>query len=386
MKETANNQRRGQKLRQRSDREFLGEPRPKGNHSLEVAALTRTIHRLDVAKQKLHVIIKFILCAAVVVRGYSIFTRLSGRRRRHSMGWLNAFQHMNLQNTNGRMFGSERFLVPKELLQPFGAYPNIFNITQDMRDNFHPIVKFPRRMNASHDDSTCNSHGRMLNDTYDYIVKDFTGKGEMDNKISFEGKTLPQLLPSREEAIAHAKAFPNPSKGYDIGRYDEDRQGMYTSSLFVEGNNGTEMRRTLHVGLDIGAPVGTKVYAFEDGVVHSVGYNPDVGDYGHVIVIEHTLSSPADDGRGTKVYALYGHLAKCVMNIKAGDKLMKGQVIGRIGNTDDNGGWTGAHVHFQVAVNPPAKEHDMPGTVTLVDRDVALLEYADPRFILGELY
>ena len=161
---------------------------------------------------------------------------------------------------------------------------------------------------------------------------------------------------------------------------------MYTSSFFVDGSKNTEMSRTLQVGLDIGAPVGTEVYAFEDGVVHSVGYNPDVGDYGHVIVIEHTLSSPANDGRGTKVYALYGHLAKFVINIKAGDKITKGQVIGRIGNTDENGGWTGAHLHFQVAVNPPMKEHDMPGTVTLVDRNVALLEYADPRYILGELY
>ncbi|KAL7519811.1 hypothetical protein ACHAWX_004564 [Stephanocyclus meneghinianus] len=379
-------QRRGQKLRQRTDRESY---RQSAKRNLEVVALTQKIRRLDTAKRKLHVIVKFILCAVVLGRGYSIFTKASGRRRRQNTGtagWFNAFQHVKVRKNNGRMIDSERFLVPKELMQPFGAYPNIFNITQEMRHQFHPVVKFPRRKNLSQDDSTCISHGRKLNETFDYIVKDFTGKGATENTITVGGKKLPQLLPSREEAIAHAKAFPNPSKGYDIGRYDEDRQGMYTSSLFVDGNNGTGMRRTLHVGLDIGAPVGTEVYAFEDGVVHSVGYNPDVGDYGHVIVIEHTLSSRAENGRGVKVYALYGHLAKCVINIQSGDKITKGQVIGRIGNTDENGGWTGAHLHFQVAVNPPMKEHDMPGTVTLVDRDVALLEYADPRYILGELY
>lgn len=97
-------------------------------------------------------------------------------------------------------------------------------------------------------------------------------------------------------------------------------------------------------------------------------------------MIEHPLSP------SSKVYALYGHLAKTVLGNKAGDKISKGQVIGHVGNTDENGGWTGTHLHFQVAVNAPEKEHDMPGAVALDDRSDALLEYADPRYILGELY
>ena len=43
-----------------------------------------------------------------------------------------------------------------------------------------------------------------------------------------------------------------------IGRYDEDRKGMYTQELF-----GGE--RTIHVGLDIGAPAQTPIHAFQDG-------------------------------------------------------------------------------------------------------------------------
>lgn len=45
----------------------------------------------------------------------------------------------------------------------------------------------------------------------------------------------------------------------------------------------------------------------------------------------------------------------------------------------------GTHLHFQLAVHPP-KTHDMPGVVTLTGRDEALLEYVDPRYVLGELY
>ena len=39
---------------------------------------------------------------------------------------------------------------------------------------------------------------------------------------------------------------------YTVGRYDEDRRGMYTQDLF-----GGE--RTIHVGLDIGGPVQTPI-------------------------------------------------------------------------------------------------------------------------------
>ena len=41
---------------------------------------------------------------------------------------------------------------------------------------------------------------------------------------------------------------------YDIGRYDELRPGMYSTDLFSDG-------RFLHMGIDIGAPVGTPCMA-----------------------------------------------------------------------------------------------------------------------------
>ncbi|KAL3817845.1 hypothetical protein ACHAXA_004019 [Cyclostephanos tholiformis] len=297
-------------------------------------------------------------------------------------------------------FGHHR--VPKDLLRDFGSYPNILNITSQMRREFHPVVKIPRRKKSKElvGDSACNeseskrrrfwpwqkmngserppanenglacdAHGHKMNSTYDYIVRDFTGNDKFDATVLLEGgRRVPQLVATREEALLYAKN-PKMSRQFDVGRYDEDRRGMYTSSLFARD----DYQRTVHVGIDIGGPVGTPIYAFEDGIVHSAGYNPDLGDYGHVIVIEHALKT-------RKVYALYGHLsAKSTRGKKPGQKIKRGHTIGYIGNTAENGGWTGTHLHFQLALNPPTT-HDMPGVVSIEDRSEALLEYIGKIF------
>ena len=46
-----------------------------------------------------------------------------------------------------------------------------------------------------------------------------------------------------------------PKLPFSIGRYNEDRVGMYVHDLF-------EGQRTVHMGIDIGAPLHTPVFAF----------------------------------------------------------------------------------------------------------------------------
>ena len=64
-----------------------------------------------------------------------------------------------------------------------------------------------------------------------------------------------------------------------MGKYDEDRVGMYTHELF-------EGMRTVHMGIDIGTPAHMAVHAFWDGKIFACGYNEADGDYGHVLVTE----------------------------------------------------------------------------------------------------
>lgn len=95
-----------------------------------------------------------------------------------------------------------------------------------------------------------------------------------------------------------------------------------------------------HAGIDLAAPLGTPIYATADGTVTEAGYNN--GGYGNLIKVDH--------GRG--IETRYAHLSS--MAVRVGQRVTRGQVIGRMGST---GRSTGSHLHYEVridgrAVNP----------------------------------
>ncbi|MCP5021380.1 MAG: peptidoglycan DD-metalloendopeptidase family protein [bacterium] len=161
------------------------------------------------------------------------------------------------------------------------------------------------------------------------------------------------------------------SSVWSIGKYDELRPGLYTSDLF-EGS------RCLHMGVDLGGPVGCAVHAFADGELLCQGYNPADGDYGHTIVVQHQVD-------GETLWALYGHLSAHSLFLRApGDSIAAGEVIAWLGAPHENGGWS-PHVHFQLSRMRP-DTFDMPGAVDPVDRKAMLQRYPDPRIVLGPLW
>jgi len=162
----------------------------------------------------------------------------------------------------------------------------------------------------------------------------------------------------------------NPSSPWSIGRYDEDRV-IYTASLFGG-------KRSLHVGIDLGGPVGTPVHAPADGFVLHAGENPAPGDYGPTLVTEHLVD-------GAPLWILFGHLSRASLAASmVGRRFSGGDVLGWLGTSDENGGYP-PHVHVQLAVVRPST-FDLPGAVAPADREAALRLYPDPRRILGPIY
>ena len=95
-----------------------------------------------------------------------------------------------------------------------------------------------------------------------------------------------------------------------------------------------------HMAYDIANPAAPGVAAADDGVIILTD-NMRYG-YGNYIEIDH----------GGGLVTLYGHLSE--IYVKIGDKVNRGQVIGRMGST---GRSTGTHLHFETrlkgrAINP----------------------------------
>lgn len=98
---------------------------------------------------------------------------------------------------------------------------------------------------------------------------------------------------------------------------------------------------TFHAGIDIGmgdAPgtsLGKTVVAAADGVIEAATTH---SSYGYYVKIDH----------GNGIETLYGHLLEDSFMVSAGERVVAGQPIARVGQT---GYATGPHLHFEVRVN-----------------------------------
>jgi len=95
-------------------------------------------------------------------------------------------------------------------------------------------------------------------------------------------------------------------------------------------------RPAMHTGLDFRAGTGDPVRATANGKVVSSGW---AGGYGRMVEIDH----------GNGLSTRYGHLSE--INVKVGDQIRIGQVIGAVGST---GRSTGPHLHYETRIDGEA--------------------------------
>lgn len=115
------------------------------------------------------------------------------------------------------------------------------------------------------------------------------------------------------------------------GQFGWPVDGGWISDTFISDRN--------HKGLDIAADLGTNIYAAEEGMVVSAGWNS--GGYGNVVMIDHM------NGYQT----VYGHMTSVVA--VEGQYVTKGELIGMVGSTGNS---TGPHCHFEVRYEGVCKD------------------------------
>ena len=110
-----------------------------------------------------------------------------------------------------------------------------------------------------------------------------------------------------------------------------------------------------HNGVDIGTPIGTPIFAAEDGRISSVDNNDRSSwqryQYGRYILIEHQ----------NNFTTLYAHLS--AVEVQKGDMVKRGDLIGYSGNS---GYSTGPHLHFGVYWTPSVLLKSLPPAKGLV--------------------
>ena len=106
----------------------------------------------------------------------------------------------------------------------------------------------------------------------------------------------------------------------------------------------------VHEGMDMGAPMGTPVYATGEGhVVLASWYDR----YGMTVDVDH----------GNGFVTRYAHLSK--INVHVGQKVSRETVVGLLGNT---GRTTGAHLHYEVRIDDVPRN---PLTYIVAGRDAS---------------
>ncbi len=151
-------------------------------------------------------------------------------------------------------------------------------------------------------------------------VDDIRDANELEEEEIYEGRIL--FLPNAK--------LPESERMKVLDYYFlKPLRGKYTSGFGIRRDPFTGLKG-YHTGIDIAQPVGAPVRASKDGVVKFAGWS---GGYGLCVFIKHQFGYET----------VYGHLSS--VNVKEGQKIKAGQLIGKVGNT---GRSTGSHLHFEV--------------------------------------
>ena len=123
----------------------------------------------------------------------------------------------------------------------------------------------------------------------------------------------------------------------------------YVSSPYGPRKHPVTGKYRMHHGIDLAGTWQENVSVSADGTVVFAGYH---GSFGKVIRIRHNYG----------IMTTYGHLAK--INVKRGDLVSEGQVIGKMGRT---GKVKGAHLHYEISVNGKSQN---PATYIKIGRNL----------------
>ncbi|MFA5386596.1 MAG: peptidoglycan DD-metalloendopeptidase family protein [Candidatus Paceibacterota bacterium] len=269
------------------------------------------------------------------------------------------------------------FLRGEQLTDGFFEFQNLKDLNKNLADNVSQLNVFEDQLNGALQEATDkNQQTKSENQTLKNkksITQDLKQEKQilLQQTKSQEKTYQSQLseLQKQQNAIADeiTKLEQALASGFNTNVLPTKRVGVLSWPIKMTQDGGTGRltqsygaasrlyKSGVHNGIDIGTPIGTPVYAADDGVVTTVGNNDKSSyaryQYGRYILIKHN----------NNFETIYAHLSRQV--VQSGASVKRGDIIGYSGNT---GFSTGPHLHFGVYWAPSILMKSIPPANGLV--------------------
>ena len=161
-------------------------------------------------------------------------------------------------------------------------------------------------------------------------------------------------------------AYKEESKFFDPEILTKLRYPLSKTARFTSGFGYRSFDNDIHTGIDLAIETGTPVLAAESGEITFAGWSTG---YGNRVDIKHK------DGMLTR----YGHMSE--VNVKVGQKVIRGQQIGKVGSTGNS---TGPHLHFEVRPDGMSAVDPLPYLSSLASDEESEYAAVNFRFLDGD--
>ena len=176
-------------------------------------------------------------------------------------------------------------------------------------------------------------------------------RAEPDPQKTAEANLLWRVLATTGSEVYHTGKFVLPLT-------TNRRTSFYGDRRVFKYSNG-KSDTSIHGGVDIGAPTGTKIFACGTGRAALARFRITTGN---TIILEHAPG----------IYSLYYHLSK--IDITEGAIVRMGELLGEVGAT---GLATGPHLHWELRVSTENTDPDVFVNRPIVDKDAILSKIRD---------
>lgn len=253
---------------------------------------------------------------ASVMIAQAILESASGQSQLAQAPNYNLFGIKGTHNGKGVSFATQEDLGNGTLYTTQATFRQYENYEDSLND-YAQLLKEGLTGNSHFYDGVWKTNAKTYQEATKFLTGRYATDTSYDKKLNGLIETYDLTKYDKEVAgpKLNKKGYAVPLKNYTI------------SSPF--GNRGGEFHR----GIDLAAPQGEPIYASKAGTVIKAEFHPSWGNY---VAIEH------EDG----TTALYAHQQE--YQVKVGDKVKQGQIIGYVGSTGNS---TGSHLHFELCLD-----------------------------------